>query len=103
VSDPPRTQRIREHLSAVEGSPDWADLAEILAWYRVDVAALLAQLAATHAAIRALRDQWREQLDGYDAGGNKLSSDDAAMLTVCAEDLSRLLGDQQETPTERKG
>src|SRR6185369_10772402 len=44
VSSParPTLQKIREHLSAVEGSPDWADLTEILDWYKRDVETLLA-------------------------------------------------------------
>jgi hypothetical protein len=33
--------RIHQHLKAVESSPDWADLAEILDWYKRDVSILL--------------------------------------------------------------
>lgn len=42
--EPGWVTHIRQHLSAVETSPDWADLDEILYWYKADVAELLAAL-----------------------------------------------------------
>ncbi len=51
---------IRQHLSAVEGSPDWADLDEILGWYKQDVADLLADATARAQEVVTLKRQLEE-------------------------------------------
>lgn len=43
-------KRIWEHLSEVQNSPDWADLDEVLSWYRGDVSTLLVEVERLTAA-----------------------------------------------------
>lgn len=44
------------------------------------------------APLRALVEKWRKQLSDYDAGSNKLSSDEAGQLVCCADELDTLIG-----------
>lgn len=49
-------QRIEQHLSAIKGSPDWADLAELLDWYKRDVGLLLAERRGLQERIKFTAD-----------------------------------------------
>ena len=50
--------------------------------------------------IEALLKEWRQQLDAYEGGSNKLSCDEAGQLSQCADDLDALLASLREAGAE---
>lgn len=106
MTDPRLTRllAIREHLTTVQGSPDWADVVEILDWYQRDVGDLL-ELVRTWrpepsvdvAALRALIDGLQgaaHRLRDTSMGADVAMAD--CMLLIRNKVAAALLPDEKE-------
>jgi hypothetical protein len=62
------------------------------------VADVEARDQAREAEIRALIAKWKAKLDAYDAGSNRMSSDEAGQLSECFDEIESLL-----TPASQEG